>query len=106
MEKLFAYGTLKDKDIQETIFGRILSGIPDILRGYSIQEIAIEEEFGIAHYPIIVATQKPEDSINGFLYELTDKEIQLADIYEGIHYRRIQVELHSNEIVWVYSAKI
>ena len=53
MEKLFAYGTLKDKDIQETIFGRILTGAPDTLTGYAIQEIAIEEEFGMEHYPII-----------------------------------------------------
>lgn len=106
MEKLFAYGTLKDKDIQETIFGRILTGIPDTLIGYAIQEITIEEEFGMAQYPIITATQNPEDSINGILYELTDKELQLADTYEGLHYKRIQVELHSNEIVWVYSAKV
>ncbi|PWA04335.1 gamma-glutamylcyclotransferase family protein [Flavobacterium psychrotolerans] len=106
MEKLFAYGTLKDKDIQETIFGRILTGIPDKLIGYAIQEIHIEEEFGIAQYPIITATQNPKDSISGILYEISLKELQLADTYEGIHYKRIQVELHSNEIVWVYSAKI
>ena len=53
MEKLFAYGTLKDKDIQETIFGRILTGTPDTLTGYTIQEIAIEEEFGMECYPIM-----------------------------------------------------
>lgn len=106
MEKLFAYGTLKDKDIQETIFGRILTGTPDTLTGYTIQEITIEEEFGMANYPIITATHNPEDRINGILYELSEKELQLADIYEGLHYKRIEVELHSNEIVWVYSAKL
>ena len=106
MEKLFAYGTLKDKDIQETIFGRILTGTPDTLIGYGIKEIAIEEEFGIAHYPIITATHNPENRIDGILYELTEKELQLADTYEGLHYKRIEVELHSNEIVWVYSAKV
>jgi gamma-glutamylcyclotransferase (GGCT)/AIG2-like uncharacterized protein YtfP len=106
MEKLFAYGTLKDKDIQETIFGRILTGTPDTLTGYTIQEITIEEEFGMANYPIITATHNPEDRINGILYVLSEKELQLADTYEGLHYKRIEVALHSNEIVWVYSAKI
>lgn len=106
MENLFAYGTLRDEDVQETIFGRKLTGTPDILLGYAIKKIHIEEEFGMAEYPIIVATQNPADSINGILYQLSDKEIQLADIYEGKHYKRIQVELHSNEVVWVYSASI
>lgn len=106
MENLFAYGTLKDKDIQETIFGRVLTGTPDKLIGYIVKEIHIEEEFGITQYPIITATQNPEDSISGILYQLSERELQLADTYEGIHYKRIKVELHSNEIVWTYSAAI
>lgn len=106
MEKLFAYGSLRKKDIQETIFGRILKGTPDKLIGYTVQEINIEEEFGIVQYPIIVATQNSTDCIDGIFYELSPKEIQLADQYEGMHYKRIQVELKSNEIVWVYTAKI
>ena len=106
MENLFAYGTLKDKEIQETIFGRVLSGTPDKLVGYAIKEINIEEEFGVIGYPIITETQNSDDTISGIVYQLTPRELQLADTYEGIHYRRIQVELHSNEIVWVYSATI
>lgn len=106
MENLFAYGTLKEKEIQETIFGRVLKGTPDKLIGYAIKEISIEEEFGIIQYPIITETQNPEDSIDGILYQLSEREIELADKYEGMHYKRIQVELHSNETVWVYSAAI
>ena len=106
MENLFAFGTLKDKDIQETIFGRILIGTPDKLVGYTIKEIQIEEEFGLAQYPIITLTQNPEDSINGMLYQLSQRELELADTYEGIHYKRIQVQLHSNKLVWTYSAAI
>ena len=106
MEKLFAYGTLKDKDIQETIFGRILTGTPDTLTGYAIQEITIEEEFGIIQYPIIAQTQNPEDSIDGICYQLSERDLELADKYEGMHYKRIKVQLHSNETVWVYSAAL
>ncbi len=106
MENLFAYGTLKDNEIQETIFGRVLTGTPDKLVGYAIKEINIEEEFGIIQYPIIVETENSDDTISGILYKLSQHELQLADTYEGIHYKRIQVVLHSKETVWTYSAAI
>ncbi|TDD97013.1 gamma-glutamylcyclotransferase family protein [Flavobacterium cellulosilyticum] len=106
MENLFAYGSLKEEEVQENIFGRVLVGTPDKLIGYTKKIIEIEEEFGLTPYPIITATQNPEDSIKGVLYKLTERELQQADTYEGIHYKRIQVELQSNEIVWVYSAAI
>ena len=106
MENLFAYGTLKDKEIQETIFGRVLSGTPDQLVGYAIKEIQIEEEFGVIGYPIITETQNSADTISGIVFKLSPRELQLADTYEGIHYRRIQVQLQSKETVWVYSAAI
>jgi gamma-glutamylcyclotransferase (GGCT)/AIG2-like uncharacterized protein YtfP len=106
MENLFAYGTLKEKEIQETIFGRVLAGTPDKLVGYAIKEIQIEEEFGVIGYPIITETQNSADTISGIVFKLNLHELQLADKYEGIHYRRIQVQLHSKETVWVYSAAI
>lgn len=106
MEKLFAYGTLKDKDIQEDIFGRILNGVPETLMGYVVKEILIEEEFGMEPYPIIAPTQNNDDTIEGIVYDLTEKELQLADTYEGSHYKRVEVQLQSKEVAWAYSAKI
>ena len=61
MIKLFTYGTLQHTDIQEDLFGRRLVGTPETLVGYALQEIQIEEEFGVIQYPIITATQNPED---------------------------------------------
>ena len=104
MEKLFAYGTLKDKDIQETIFGRILTGTPDTLTGYAIQEITIEEEFGIVNYPVIVETKNNEDFIDGVIYEVSEIDLHQADLYEGMHYKRVEVHLHSKQKAWAYSA--
>lgn len=104
MEQLFAYGTLKEKDIQETIFGRILKGTPETLVGYVINQIHIEEEFGVTQYPIIMPTHNPEDTISGMLYGLTEAQLQLADTYEGLHYKLIQVQLQSEQTAWVYSA--
>ncbi len=104
MENLFAYGTLKDKEIQERIFGRILKGNPDNLIGYIITEISIEEEFGIIQYPIITETRNESESINGICYQLSQLELELADTYEGMHYKRIEVQLESNETAWTYTA--
>jgi gamma-glutamylcyclotransferase (GGCT)/AIG2-like uncharacterized protein YtfP len=106
MENLFAYGSLKDKEIQERVFGRVLKGTPDKLVGYSVSQIPIEEEFGIIEYPIIAQTHNSEDSIEGICFQLNDRDLELADKYEGMHYKRIKVQLLSNEIVWVYSAAI
>lgn len=103
MQKLFTYGTLQNDDIQETIFGRQLQGTPEILIGYVIKEIQIEEEFGIVHYPIIMETNSPEDTINGIVYEITSIDLRQADLYEGLHYKRVEVHLQSNEMAWAYS---
>lgn len=104
MAKLFAYGTLKEKDIQENVFGRSLTGTPETLLGYTVQTIQIEEEFGVETYPIIIPTDLPEDAIDGIVYVLSEKDLELADTYEGKYYRRIEVQLQSKEKVWVYSA--
>jgi gamma-glutamylcyclotransferase (GGCT)/AIG2-like uncharacterized protein YtfP len=106
MEKLFAYGSLKEKEIQETIFGRTLHGVAETLMGYEVKEILIEEEFGMESYPIIAPTQNNEDTIDGIVYDLTLQELQLSDTYEGSHYKRVQVQLQSKEIAWAYSAKV
>ncbi len=106
MENLFAYGTLKDKEIQEQIFGRILKGSPDQLIGYTIKDIQIEEEFGIINYPIILETKNAAESISGICYQLSERELELADTYEGMHYKRIEVQLESNETAWTYTAVV
>ncbi len=102
MENLFAYGTLKDKRIQETVFGKVLNGTPDAATGFTTKEIEIEEEFGVTPYPIIVETKNPEDVVSGIRYQLTEYQLEQADIYEGMHYKRIQIQLDSNEVAWTY----
>jgi gamma-glutamylcyclotransferase (GGCT)/AIG2-like uncharacterized protein YtfP len=104
MEKLFAYGNLREEDIQETVFGRLLTGIPETLMGYAVKQIKIEEEYGIESYPIIEATQNTQDTISGMVYDVSVEELQLADRYEGKHYKRIQVQLKSNQAAWAFTA--
>lgn len=106
MQKLFAYGTLQNDEIQESLFGRILQGTPETIIGYKLNKIQIEEEFGLIQYPIITKTQKPEDTISGIVYEITTNDLHQADLYEGLHYKRVEVCLQSNEKVWAYSSKV
>ncbi|OAB27173.1 Gamma-glutamyl cyclotransferase, AIG2-like [Flavobacterium fryxellicola] len=106
MEKLFAYGSLQNEDIQKDLFGRILEGTPEKLIGYIVKKIQIEEEFGLVYYPIITETNKPEDTINGIVYAITTKELHQSDLYEGLHYKRVEVQLQSKQKAWAYSAAI
>ncbi|MBW4360712.1 gamma-glutamylcyclotransferase family protein [Flavobacterium taihuense] len=106
MQKLFAYGTLQEKDVQESLFGRVLEGTPETLVGYELSEIQIEEEFGIVHYPIIMETNDSNDTISGIVYEVSVNELHQADLYEGKHYKRVEVQLQSNQKAWAYSAAI
>ena len=104
MIKLFTYGTLQHEDVQENLFGRVLQGNPEKLIGYVLKRIQIEEEFGIVHYPVIVETKDEADFIDGIVYEVNEKELNQADLYEGMHYKRVEVHLHSNQKAWAFSA--
>ncbi|CAH0336171.1 hypothetical protein FVB9288_01846 [Flavobacterium sp. CECT 9288] len=106
MEKLFAYGSLQNEDVQKDLFGRILEGTPETLIGYVVKQIQIEEEFGIVNYPIITQTENQEDTINGIVYDISTKELHQSDLYEGLHYKRVEVQLQSNQKAWAYSAVI
>lgn len=106
MEKLFAYGSLQNNEVQEDLFGRELEGTPETLVGYVLKEIQIEEEFGLVKYPILVETLNPKETINGVVYAITDKELHQCDLYEGLHYKRVEVQLQSNQKAWAYSAAI
>ena len=103
MIKLFTYGSLQHEDVQENLFGRMLEGTHETLVGYALKKIQIEEEFGIVQYPIIEETQNPKDTINGIVYDVTDIELRQADLYEGKHYKRVEVQLDSGQKAWAYS---
>jgi gamma-glutamylcyclotransferase (GGCT)/AIG2-like uncharacterized protein YtfP len=106
MEKLFAYGSLQNEDVQKDLFGRILEGTSEKLIGYIIKKIQIEEEFGLVYYPIITETRNSEDTIEGMVYAISAQELHQSDLYEGLHYKRVEVQVQSNQTAWAYSAAI
>ena len=96
-EYLFTYGTLQDEMIQAAVYSRRLSGSPDILKGYRISDHKVAGE-----YPVIVKTNQPEDSVEGVVYMVTNKELLKTDSYEGVAYKRLRATLESGKECWVY----
>lgn len=96
-EFLFTYGTLQDEKIQAIIYSRRLCGKQDVLKGYRISDKKVLDA-----YPVIVKTDQPEDSVEGIVYMVTNKELLKTDAYEGVAYKRIKVRLESGRESWAY----
>lgn len=107
-DNLFSYGTLQLESVQLNIFGRILEGENDVLAGYKITFVKIEDEAvvaasGMTHYNNLTYTGNPSDEINGKVLKLTESELQQADEYEAdADYKRIRVKLSSGKTAWVF----
>ena len=95
---LFAYGTLRDAAIQQSVFGRALRGDPDSLTGWRRGQILIDGQV----YPM--AEPDPAVDLQGQLYWLTPDDLARADAYEGEEYRRVEVILASGRRAWLYVA--
>jgi gamma-glutamylcyclotransferase (GGCT)/AIG2-like uncharacterized protein YtfP len=105
--RLFSYGTLQQREVQLTTYGRLLDGEPDSLTGFRLEDIAIGRDdvveiSGKAVHTIARRTGNPADRISGTLYWLTGSELQAADAYEDSAYKRIAVTLESGRDAWVY----
>ena len=95
---LFAYGTLREASIQQSVFGRALHGDPDSLTGWRRGQVRIDGQV----YPM--AEPDPASDLGGQRYLITPDDLALADAYEGEAYRRIEVMLASGRRAWVYIA--
>jgi gamma-glutamylcyclotransferase (GGCT)/AIG2-like uncharacterized protein YtfP len=107
MELLFSYGTLQQKDVQLSLFGRSLTGARDDLIQYQQSLIPIgDQEFvatsGEEHHAIARFTAKPSDRIPGIVFEVTSAELARADEYEPEPYKRVKANLASGKTAWVY----
>lgn len=108
-EHLFSYGTLQKVEVQLKLFGRILEGTTEVLKGYRTQSIEIKDEAFLAggnskNQLTIVHTSNENDYIEGSVFKLTSDELQMADKYEPGNYKRIGVECESGKKAWIYLA--
>lgn len=107
MESLFSYGTLQLEAVQRATFGRLLTGARDVLPGFVVAELIIEDPTVIAisgksHHTIAKFTGRASDTIAGTVYAVTPEEIQSADRYEVAPCERVAVVLQSGTRAWVY----
>ncbi len=106
-EHLFSYGTLQDRAVQLSTFGRRLAGRPDVLAGYSLRMIRIKEQNFVAlsgseHHRSLRHTGSASDFVEGTVLKLTKEELAQADAYEPAGYERMRVRLKSGISAWVY----
>jgi gamma-glutamylcyclotransferase (GGCT)/AIG2-like uncharacterized protein YtfP len=106
---LFSYGTLQNKTVQISNFGRELKGREDALAGYVLGKVPIVDpdviaSSGESHYANVEPSSNPADVVSGTVFEITEQELAIADKYEETaQCRRISVTLQSGDPAWVYA---
>ncbi|MBV9514401.1 MAG: gamma-glutamylcyclotransferase [Mycobacteriaceae bacterium] len=106
-ELLFSYGTLRQREVQLTTFGRALNGHADAIVGYELHYVTITDPHVIAtsgsdRHPILRPTDHPRAEVQGTVFTITEAELAAADEYEVDDYRRVLVPLRSGAQAWVY----
>jgi len=106
-ENLFTYGTLQLEDVQLATFGRRLEGRPDVLIGYRLVKITIEDEdfvakSGTAEHRNLQFIGNASDFVEGTVLSVTMEELEKSDTYEPEGYERVLVQLKSGTKAWVY----
>ena len=106
-ELLFSYGTLRQREVQLSTFGRELDGRPDAIVGYELDYVMISDPHVIAtsgsdRHPILKPTDRPGAAVDGTVFAISTAELAAADEYEVDDYRRVAVPLRSGDQAWVY----
>lgn len=109
MVALFSYGTLQQRDVQLATYGRELEGAPDVLLGYRLTSVMIDDPHvvdvsGKAVHTIAVPSGDAADRISGVVFLLSEDELRATDSYETDAYSRISVTLESGRRAFVYVA--
>lgn len=107
MPHLFSYGTLQLPSVQLSSFNRLLTGTADTLPNYGLGTLEITDPHVLVisnqtHHPVAIPSLG--DSITGMVFEITEQELQQADLYE-VDYTRAEVTLASGIKAWIYLPK-
>jgi gamma-glutamylcyclotransferase (GGCT)/AIG2-like uncharacterized protein YtfP len=106
-ELLFSYGTLQLEAVQMATFGRQLAGTSDVVRGFEVVPLKIEDQAvvaisGKAYHTMARFTGCASDVVAGTVFAVTPEEINDADQYEVAAVKRVAVVLQSGVRAWVY----
>ncbi len=99
---LFSYGTLQQTAIQRHLFGRILEGQQDELKGFELKSIRIPGALTVTEYPIIYRSSNNSAVMEGVAFKIQEAELSKVDQYEGEHYKRVSLKLESGRQAFVY----
>lgn len=107
--RLFSYGTLRQREVQLSVFGREIAEEPDGLTGFTLGQVAIDDDgvvgiSGAAVHPVLHPTHDPAARIAGAALVVTPEELHRADLYETSAYKRVSVTLESGRTAFVYVA--
>ncbi|BDI23711.1 gamma-glutamylcyclotransferase family protein [Herbiconiux sp. L3-i23] len=108
VHRLFSYGTLRQPEVQQALFGRSVPTSADAVVGYRLDVVTITD-------PVVIATSGSDrhpilhrgtesDAVEGAVLELDDAELAAADAYEVDDYIRVIAPLRSGGEAWVYVA--
>jgi len=105
---LFAYGTLRQREVQLAVFGRELTGEPDALTGFELSTVTIGDPevvatSGLAEHLILRRSDIGEE-ITGVAYSVDEADLIKADAYETSAYQRTKATLKSGRRAFVYVA--
>ena len=105
---IFSYGTLRQPEVQISLFGRRLDGEADALQGYvtrlqRITDPKVIAMSGTAEHPALVPTGRTADRVEGMAIAMSPAEVGITDQYEAAsRYRRMEVTLRSGREAFVY----
>jgi gamma-glutamylcyclotransferase (GGCT)/AIG2-like uncharacterized protein YtfP len=105
---LFSYGTLQQTEVQLATYGRQLEGEPDVLPGYRLETVVIDDPYvvGVSGKEVHTIARRSGDAadrIRGVVFLLTDDELKATDAYETAAYTRIEATLESGRTAYVYA---
>jgi len=103
---LFSYGTLRQVEVQQAVFGRALETVEDSLIGFELGTVKITDPFvieksGSDRHPILLRTDSGK-AIAGSALSVNAADLEAADRYEAADYERVQVALASGRQAFVY----
>lgn len=106
--RVFAYGTLRLREVQIALYGREVPTVADTLPAFWLDWLAITDPdvvraSGSDRHPIL-RRGEAQDVVEGVCLELNEAELSATDEYEVDDYVRRRVILGSGVEAWAYLA--